>query len=223
MSEGSESPRGLIFPPWTDKAVKVGGAFFGVGAVFYLMLGAYAFSPTTLNVGYEPEQPIPYSHALHVGQLGMDCRYCHTSVERGPRANIPPTETCMNCHAKIRSGSELLAPLMQSNATGDPVRWIRVHDLPDYVYFNHQAHVENGVGCVTCHGRVDEMAVVWQAQPLNMAWCLRCHRDPEPNLRPADQITSMTWTPGEDAETLGAKLRDLYDVDPPTDCSTCHR
>ncbi len=125
-----------------------------------------------------PTQPVPYSHALHVGQLGMDCRYCHTGVEVAAAATIPPTQTCMNCHSKVRANSEKLIPIRESYATGMPVPWIRVHDLPDYVYFDHSAHVRRGVGCVSCHGRIDTMEVVFQAEPLSMGWCLECHRNP---------------------------------------------
>jgi hypothetical protein len=223
MSEGSEGQRGPIFPPWTDKAVKVVGGFLGIGAVYYLVLAVYAFSPTTMNVGYQPDQPVPYSHALHAGELGIDCRYCHTTVERAEHANVPPTDTCMNCHAMIRTQSDKLVKIRESHATGEPVHWVRIHDLPDYVYFDHSAHVSKGVGCVTCHGRVDKMEKVWQAKPLNMAWCLDCHRNPEKYLRPLDKITSMDWVPEEDQTVLGARLKKLYDVNPSTDCSTCHR
>ena len=223
MSEGSETKRGLIFPPWMDKTIKVVGAFLGAGAVYYVVLAVYAFSPTTMNVGYQPDQPVPYSHALHVGELGMDCRYCHTTVDRAAHANVPPTATCMNCHARVRAQSDKLIPIRESYATGLPVEWVRIHDLPDYVYFNHSAHVNKGVGCVSCHGRVDKMEKVFQAEPLNMAWCLACHRAPEEFLRPKEFVTSMDWVPEEDQETLGARLKELYDVNPSTDCSTCHR
>ncbi len=141
------------------------------------------------DVGYAPEQPVPYSHALHAGQLGIDCRYCHNTVETAAHAAVPPTQTCMNCHAAIRKESEKLIPVRASYATGMPIPWVRVHDLPDYVYFNHSAHVRRGVGCVSCHGRVDTMEVVYQAEPLSMGWCLDCHRNPERHLRPVEFVT----------------------------------
>jgi len=144
-----------------------------VGGVWYFG------SPSYTDVGYAPVQPVPYSHELHVGELGIDCRYCHVSVETSPVANIPPTQTCMNCHTAIRPESTKLEPIRQSNRTGMPVDWIRVHDLPDYVYFNHSAHVRRGVSCVECHGRIDRMEEVYQDQPLSMGWCLDCHREKE--------------------------------------------
>ena len=135
----------------------------------------------------QPVQPVPYSHALHAGKLGIDCRYCHTTVEKANFAAIPPTETCMNCHTNIRTQSEALEPIRESWATGKPVEWIKIHDLPHYVYFSHQAHVTHGVGCIECHGRIDQMERVYQAKPLSMGWCLECHRDPGPHLRPEER------------------------------------
>ena len=223
MSDASETDRGPIFPPWFDNAVKVIGAFMGVGLVFYVTLFVLAASPSNLDVGYQPDQPIPYSHQLHVGELGMDCRYCHTMVEETSAATVPPTATCMNCHATILTDSDELVPLMESWATGLPVRWKRVHDLPDYAYFDHSAHVNRGIGCISCHGRIDKMPVVRQVEPLSMGWCLECHREPEKHLRPQDQITSMTWTPEGDQLELGRRIREERDINPSTSCSTCHR
>jgi hypothetical protein len=153
----------------------------------------------------------------------MDCRYCHSTVETAAKAAVPPTQTCMNCHAKVRTTSDTLIPVRESHATGMPIEWIRVHDLPDYVYFNHSAHVTRGVGCVECHDRVDKMEVVYQAEPLSMGWCLDCHRDPEPRLRPVEEVTNMAWAPAEDRRTVGARLREQYNINPSEDCSTCHR
>jgi hypothetical protein len=182
-------------------------------------------------------QPIPYSHLTHVGKLGMDCRYCHTTVDTSAHAAIPPTQTCINCHSQqygVHRESAKLNVLRsayygdENTAAGMPIPWVRVHDLPDYVYFDHSAHVTRGVGCVECHGRVDRMEVVYQAEPLSMAWCLNCHRNPAPRLRPLDQITNMTWAPpdGEDRETYGRRLAEQYnirDVDYMQSCSRCHR
>jgi len=188
-----------------------------------VLLFIYGFSPQTRDVGYQPVQPVPYSHALHAGELGMDCRYCHSTVERSAKASIPATEVCMNCHASIRTKSEKLTPIRESFATGEPVHWVRVHDLPDFVYFNHSAHVHAGVGCVECHGRVDKMERVYQAKPLSMAWCLDCHRHPDAHLRPAEFETRMDWKPEEDPAVLGHRLRVEHNINPSTDCWTCHR
>jgi hypothetical protein len=215
--------RPLIFPRWVDTLRPVIVGLVLVGPVYLLALAYYAGSPRTLNVGYAPTQPVPYSHALHAGQLGIDCRYCHNTVERAAHAAVPPTQTCMNCHTNIYPESPKLIPVRESYSTGMPVRWVRVHDLPDYVYFNHSAHVRRGVGCVECHDRVDKMEVVYQARPLNMGWCLDCHRDPDPRLRPVDQVTNMAWAPDEDRRALGARLRKEYGINPSEDCSTCHR
>ncbi len=223
MIDRADSPRGPIFPPWTDKVLKLGGAVAGIGVVYLALLAAYGASPETLNVGYEPDQPVEYSHRLHVGELGMDCRYCHNSVENAAMAAIPPSQTCMNCHAQVRKESDKIVTLQDSYTTGKPIPWVRVHDLPDYVYFDHSAHVARGVGCVSCHGRVDQMEVVRQVEPLSMAWCLDCHRNPEEHLRPLDQVTSMDWVAEEEPEALGRRLKEEYDINPSTNCSTCHR
>ncbi len=211
------------FPEWTwilRPAVAI--AVVG-GALYAAVVVTFGFSPQATDVGYAPLQPVPYSHALHVGQLGMDCRYCHTSVETAAHASVPPTQTCMNCHKTIRADSERLIPVFESYATGMPVEWIRVHDLPDYVYFNHSAHVRRGVGCVSCHGRIDAMEVVTQVEPLSMGWCLRCHRNPEPHLRPLEFVTQLDWVPAEDQLLLGRRLREENNINPPQDCNTCHR
>lgn len=216
----------LIFPKWLDTLKPVIGGLLAVVPVYLLGMVYYGGSPRTTDVGYQPDQPVPYSHALHAGELGIDCRYCHDTVERAAHAAIPPTETCMNCHAAIYPESPNLLAVRESYASGLPIPWVRVHDLPDYSYFDHSAHVNRGVGCVECHGRIDKMEVVYQAEPLNMGWCLDCHRDPAPRLRPVEEITNMTWQPpGDEREALalGDELRERYDVRPPEDCSTCHR
>lgn len=188
-----------------------------------------AGDPNTTDVGYEPVQPVPYSHKLHVDQLGLDCRYCHNTVEKTAFASIPPTATCMNCHSSILTKSPRLEPIRKSYATGKPVKWLKVHDLADYVTFNHSIHVNKGVGCVVCHGRVDKMDVVHQAKTLSMSWCLDCHRAPEKYLRPRDQVTNMTWDPVKDAGKtqleLGMELKKKYNIHNiayMTSCSTCH-
>lgn len=172
------------------------------------------------------EQPIPFSHAHHVGALGIDCRYCHTTVEESSFANIPPTKTCINCHSQIWNTSPTLEPVRNSYRTGESIQWTRVHDLPDFVYFNHSIHVSKGVGCESCHGRVDQMPLMWKANTLEMSWCLDCHRNPQRALRPLDQITTMGYVPDGDQETIGRQLMQVYhtpDTRILTSCSTCHR
>jgi hypothetical protein len=215
-----------VFPRWSNlllPTVLVVGAVAPLYAVFVV---AYGFSPKTTDVGYRPLQPIPFSHKLHAGDLGMDCRYCHNTVERGAMAAIPPTQTCMNCHTQIVKDSPVLEPLRESYATGTPVEWVRVHDLPDYSYFNHAAHVRRGVSCVACHGRIDRMEVVQQQEPLSMGWCLSCHRNPEPFLRDPELVTRLGWSfPGTRQEEAAyhALWQDVNNISPSQDCSTCHR
>jgi hypothetical protein len=212
-----------IFPEWTNKLALVAG--IGGPVVAVLLIGGvwYYGSPEYLEVGYRPHQPVPYSHKLHVGELGLDCRYCHVSVEVSPVANVPPTQVCMNCHKLVARDSEKLAPIRDSLASGFPVEWVRVHRLPDYAYFNHSAHVSAGVGCASCHGRVDQMEEVMQVEPLSMGWCLDCHRNPAPSLRPVDQVTNMRWSAPPDQVELAAAMIDEKGIRPPVDCSGCHR
>jgi Cytochrome c7 and related cytochrome c len=172
------------------------------------------------------EQPIQFSHAHHVGGMGLDCRYCHTSVEESAFANIPPTKTCMNCHSQIWNTAPILEPVRASFREDRPLHWTRVHDLPDFVYFNHSIHVKKGVGCVTCHGQIDRMPLVYQQSSLMMNWCLDCHRNPAKYVRPRDQVFSMTWERPADDPELGARLVKEYKigtVEQLTSCSTCHR
>src|SRR5665213_1520614 len=150
-------------------------------------------SPWVTRQGQRPDQPVPFSHKHHVEGLGLQCQYCHTSVEKSSYAGIPPTKTCINCHSEIWTNAELLEPVRQSWATGASIQWIRVHDLPDYVYFNHEVHVNKGIGCASCHGRVDEMPLMYQQNTLQMEWCLNCHRNPAVNLRPTSEIYNMAW------------------------------
>lgn len=215
-----------VFPPWTNKlvfALLVTGA---IAPLYVVLVVAYGFSPKTVWVGYQPEQPIPFSHQLHAGELGMDCRYCHNTVEYAAHAAIPPTQTCMNCHAHIMKDSELLRPLWVSYETGRPVAWTRVHDLPDYAYFDHSAHVNRGVSCVECHGRIDRMEVVYQAKELSMGWCLECHRHPEPRLRDPALVTDLGWQfqgTAEEEREYRAYWQELHQIQPTEDCSACHR
>lgn len=190
------------------------------GAVSAVCFVWYYFSPRFTDVGYRPEQPVPYSHQLHVGVLGMDCRYCHLGVDKGPAATIPPTQICMNCHTTIRPDSERLLPVQESWASGEPIPWVRVHDLPDYVHFPHKQHIDAGVGCVSCHGRVDQMEIVQQVEPLSMGWCLECHRDPAPHLRPTEFVTVMDYVPADPDE--GHRLMIEKNIVAPENCSACH-
>jgi hypothetical protein len=212
-----------IFPKWTNRIplyIALGGALAGV-----LVVGAvwYWGSPRYTDVGYQPRQPVPYSHKLHVGELGIDCRYCHASVEVSAVANVPPTQACMNCHATVKRDSPLLQPIRDSIATKRPMQWIRVHNLPDFAYFEHRAHVAAGVACVSCHGRIDQMEVVHQVEPLSMSWCLDCHRNPQPFLRPVAEVTNMEWTPPRDHAAWAEQAVLTRGIAPPTDCSGCHR
>jgi hypothetical protein len=191
----------------------------GGGALFELI----ADSNYATRQGEAREQPIPFSHAHHVGSMGIDCRYCHSSVENSDWAVIPPTKTCMNCHSQIWINSSTLEPVRESFRTNQSIKWTKVYDLPDYVYFNHSIHVKKGVGCETCHGRIDEQPLTYQQPSLQMRWCLDCHRNPEKNLRPRDQITKMGYVPSEPQEELGARLVKEYHVQKLDTCWTCHR
>jgi hypothetical protein len=169
------------------------------------------------------EQPLQFSHAHHVGDDGIDCRYCHTSVETASFAGIPPTKTCMNCHSQIWAQSPTLEPVRASLRTDTSLEWVKVHDLPDFAYFNHSAHVNKGVGCSTCHGRVDQMPLVWQEKSLQMEWCLECHRNPERFLRPKSEVYNIAYEPPANQLELGRTLVKDYNVKPQVTCSTCHR
>ena len=169
------------------------------------------------------EQPVQFSHLHHVLDDGIDCRYCHTSVETSSFAGIPPTKTCMNCHSQIWQSAAILEPVRASFREDKPMTWIRVHDLPDFVYFNHSIHVKKGMGCETCHGRVDQMPLTKQQNSLQMEWCLNCHRNPQDFVRPREEVFTMGYQPREDQATLGPKLVAAYNIKPSTDCSTCHR
>lgn len=214
---------GLPLDQWLDRARPLIGAALVIAPLYLIGMLYYFGSPVTTDVGYQPKQPVPYSHKLHAGKLGIDCRYCHYTVEVAADAAVPPTAVCINCHERIAVKSEKLLMVHQSAETGKPIPWVRVHDLPDYVYFNHSAHVSRGVSCVSCHGRVDTMEEVRQVKRLSMGWCLECHRDPDPELRPQQFVTDLGWIPDEERRVVGARIRRENNINPPTDCSTCHR
>ncbi len=213
-----------IFPRWTNLLplwVVTGVVLFGG---FVTLAVGYYFTPKYTRVGYEPSQPVPFSHKIHAGQLGMDCRYCHSFVEESGHANVPATQTCWNCHQHVKKDSPNLAKVAESITSGKPLEWVKVHKVPDYAYFNHSVHVNRGVSCVECHGRVDQMTVVKHDQPLSMGWCLECHRDPAKRLRPLDQITNLGWAPKAKSEAdLGQKIKEAWNVNPPESCGACHR
>jgi menaquinone reductase, multiheme cytochrome c subunit len=231
------------FPAWVNSLVLPVLGMIGLGVLYIAVLIPYAWSPETLVAGYQPEQPIPFSHALHAGQMKIDCRYCHTHVFDGAHSNVPASATCANCHNGMKAPdgtnvttavhvtSTKLAPLRESLEKNVPVEWERVHDLPDYAFFNHSAHVNRGVSCVECHGRIDKMDVVERVSPLNMGWCLDCHRHPDEHLRPLHLITQLDWapegnTPEEVAEKrleIGRQVKKELGIRALTDCSTCHR
>ncbi|MBI5549198.1 MAG: cytochrome c3 family protein [Deltaproteobacteria bacterium] len=183
----------------------------------------YARSPFFTNQGFQVLQPVQLDHRHHAADDGIDCRYCHDSVTVSPSAGIPSTETCMGCHSQIWNTSPLLEPVRRSYFEGGPIRWQRVHQVPDFVYFNHAIHVGKGIGCISCHGRVDQMPVVEQVATLAMEWCLACHRDPVPQLRPPETIASMSWSPPPNVDVLRRELAERYGVRNLTDCYTCHR
>ncbi len=198
-----------------------GGLFVVAGLVYGLYL--VNSSPYVTQQGIAKEQPVQFSHKHHAGELGIDCRYCHTTVEQLAYAGMPATKTCMNCHSQIWTNAEILEPVRDSWRTDESIEWIKVYDLPEYVYFNHSIHVNKGVGCATCHGRVDLMNVLWQEPTLQMEWCLDCHRQPEKYLRPRQFIFSMDYQQPADQIALGNALKEEYDVETRVQCSACHR
>ncbi len=218
------------FPRWANYWLPA-MVLIGIGVLTYLpLLATLALSPKTRAIGYQPKQPIPFSHAMHAGKLQIDCRYCHSTVEQAAFAAIPPTQTCLNCHASIKSDSAMLVSMRKSFETGQPISWIKVHDVPDFVYFNHSAHINKGVACEKCHGRIDQMDEVYQAKELSMAWCLECHRQPLQHLRPREAVTAMGWDAmaitGKTQQELGVELFNKYHVQSSqfmTSCTTCHR
>ena len=213
-----------IFPKPLNYLPLVAALVAAMGGGVATFVVTYYFSPSFLQVGYAPVQPVPYSHRLHAGELGIDCRYCHANVESSYEAMIPPTQTCMGCHALVRTESAALAPIRESWETGESVEWVRVHKLPDHAYFDHSVHLAGGVGCATCHGRIDRMEVVRVEEPLSMGWCLDCHRDPGENLRPLDRLTDMDWTLEDATPAELEQIAALTErATPPQNCSGCHR
>lgn len=226
----------FLFPRWTNPFILVLGAAIGGGGLFAVAVGGLVTDPVTLNIGYEPEQPVPFSHALHAGQLKLDCRYCHNTVFEAAHAAVPPTATCINCHspkndqgvaalAAVRADSVKLKPIHESWKTGKSMQWKRVHNLPEFVYFNHAAHVNSGVSCVSCHGRIDQMEVVYQHEELSMAWCIQCHENPNEHLRPKEFVTKLDWEPPADwdQEAFAKEVRAEQNIHPKRHCAVCHR
>tara|TARA_B100000427_G_scaffold103252_1_gene85374 strand:- start:30999 stop:31697 length:699 start_codon:yes stop_codon:yes gene_type:complete len=215
--------KNFVFPKWVNKvpaiiAVSVVGILMFVVHLFW-----YWLSPNHLEIGYEPEQPIPYSHRFHAGELGIDCRYCHYNVETQAHANIPSAELCLNCHSQIKQDSPFIKDIKEHYDSNTPIEWVNVHMLPEYAYFDHSRHVNSGVSCVQCHGRVDQMEVVQQVESLSMSWCLDCHRNPEPNIWPKEHVTNLSWESDEDPLEMGKRLVEEYHLNPKIECSVCHR
>jgi hypothetical protein len=216
-----------VFHPSTNTIAKVSlfGTLFGAAFVLWVCL-VYTRSSYGTDAGVMRVQPVPFSHEHHAGGLGIDCRYCHATVEHSSYAGMPATKTCMNCHSQIWVGSDILAPVRESYTRNRSLRWERVYNLPGFVYFDHSIHVKKGVGCVSCHGRVDQMPFTYQVPSLLMEWCLDCHRYPERHLRPKDEIFNMSWTPEGDPSELGRELHAKYEIHDTrylTSCSICHR
>jgi len=233
------------FPSWVNKftLLVIGG---GLAVAGYLATCLFAgIHPSIINVGHQPKQPVPFSHKIHAGALKLDCRYCHNTVEKAGHAAIPPTSTCGNCHGGnrvkvdeqgqpvtlgvIQPESTLLTKVRESLEDNVPIEWERVHDLPDFVYFNHSVHISRGVSCVSCHGRIDKMEIVTQVEPLSMKWCLDCHRNPEKNIRDPELVTQLDFVPKDgdgneiDQETYGKEWAEKLQINPNISCSTCHR
>jgi formamidopyrimidine-DNA glycosylase len=201
-------------------------SLFGGAAVVVVLVATLAAinrSSYLTEVGVARNQPVQFSHKHHVSDDGIDCRYCHTSVENSAFAGIPSTKICMNCHTQIWAESPILEPVRESFRTGKSLEWTRVHNLPGFVYFDHSIHVHKGVGCTTCHGRVDQMPLMWRENTLYMEWCLECHRNPERFVRPREQVFNMDWQPPSDQIVLGQKLVQQYKIESLTSCSVCHR
>lgn len=197
-----------------------GGVFL---ATLACVIGGMFFrSPYMTEAGVIRPQPVPFSHKHHVGECGIDCRYCHRTVETDASAGIPETDVCLDCHSQLWRDSPLIAPLWASRDSGKPLEWTRVHDLPDYVYFHHGVHVSKGIACETCHGRVDEMPLMWREKTLHMEWCLECHRDPASFVRPKEAEFVMGWKPSPE-DPSGEELLKMHSIDSKTNCSACHR
>ena len=219
-----------IFPKWTNRLpliIIIGGGTFATAVTAGVW---YYFTPKYFRVGYQPLQPVAFSHATHNGQLGIDCRYCHSAVEKSWFSNIPAASTCMNCHNQVLKDDPRLALVRESAASGKPIPWVQIHRVPDFVYFNHSVHVDRGISCVECHGRVEKMDEVYHFQPLSMTFCLDCHRNPAAKIRPLDKITDLGWRWSQDAaenERLqklhGEQMVRDWKVESLQNCSACHR
>jgi hypothetical protein len=221
---GNEEKPLFVFPAFHNRVPLLLAPVLAVAPIAVIAAIWYWFSPWFTDVGYQPEQPVAYSHKLHAGDLAIDCRYCHVGVEKGAHAGVPPTQTCMNCHTNVKKDSPYLLPVRESWATGKPVEWVRIHKTPDYAYFDHSIHVNAAIGCETCHGRIDQMVEVHQDQPLSMSWCLDCHKAPENFLRPKGTATVMGYVAaGGDQLALGEKIKKEAGINPPINCSGCHR
>jgi len=213
-----------LFPPWSDTIFRLclAIAVLGIVSVPVSMI-LWVRTPYVTREDDPADQPVAFDHRHHVRDDGIDCLYCHYEAERSKFAGAPPTSVCMNCHSQVWQESARLAPVRESWFSEQPIRWLRVHQLPGFVYFDHSAHVSHGVGCVECHGRVDRMGQVYPTEPLTMQWCLDCHTDPDPHLRPASEITNMEWAPARSRREIGAALHEALHVNPPVSCSGCHR
>ena len=215
-----------LFKPWANTVFRMALAGMVLTASGGLAFGMiYVRSPLFTGQHDPVQQPVQFDHRHHVADVGIDCRFCHNTVEKSPSAGIPSMSLCLNCHSQVWNKSPLLEPVRKSFFTDKPIRWERVHKLPDFVYFNHSIHLAKGVSCESCHGRVDQMAAVTKVAPLTMGWCLDCHRNPGPNLRPRDQVTQMGWKPpeGTDRTALAQQLLSENHVHTRTSCTTCHR
>ena len=206
----------------TISRLSIFGAVFVLAGTVWLLLTVNRSSYVS-GVKIAREQPIPFSHKHHVTGMGIDCRYCHTTVETAAFAGIPPTETCMTCHSQVWPNAPLLAPARVSFRENMPIEWNRVHDLPDFTYFNHSIHLHKGIGCQTCHGEVDQMPLVWKENTLNMEWCLVCHRAPDAHLRPREEVFNLDYKPAPNQEELAAELIAQYTIQKLDNCSVCHR
>jgi hypothetical protein len=214
-----------IFPKWTNRLpqmIIIGVLLTGTAVTAGVW---YYFTNKYTNVGYRPVQPVAFSHAIHADQLGLDCRYCHNAVERAWYSNIPASSVCMNCHNQVLKDDPKLALVRESYQSGQPIPWVQIHKLPDYVFFNHSVHVNRGVSCVECHGQINKMDEVYHAKPLSMSFCLDCHRNPALHLRPPDKITDLDWKPESQEKQLADGTRFMHDwkVESLQNCSTCHR
>ena len=206
----------------TISRLSIFGTVFVLTGTVWLLLTVNRSSYVS-GVKIAREQPIPFSHKHHVTGIGLDCRYCHTSVEESAFAGLPPTETCMTCHSQVWPNAPLLAPARVSFQENTPIEWNRVHDLPDFTYFNHSIHLHKGIGCQSCHGEVDQMPLVWKENTLNMEWCLDCHRAPEAHLRPREEVFNLNYKPPSNQEELAAELIAKYTIQKLDNCSVCHR